>query len=79
MGTDYNHEIGYETLQKDFRRYQKETPRGVSLQNRRNKTIILKFKVNGQSKSKGCNCTFTLDGMVEALRKSKLVASKSRQ
>ena len=70
MGTDYNHEIGYETLQKDFQRYQryqKQTPKGVSLQNKRNKTIILKFKVNGKAKSKGCNCTFTLDGMVEAL------------
>ncbi|NJK58507.1 MAG: hypothetical protein HC939_22270, partial [Pleurocapsa sp. SU_5_0] len=66
MGTDYNHEIGYETLQKDFRRYQKETPKGVSLQNKRNKTIVLKFKINGKEKSKGCNCTFTLDGMVEA-------------
>ena len=60
LGTDYNYEIGYETLQKDFKRYQKETPKGVSLQNKRNKTIILKFKINGKPKSKGCNCAFTL-------------------
>ena len=76
MGTDYNHEIGYETLRADFKRYQKETPRGVSLQNKRNKTIVLKFKIDGKEKSKGCNCSFTLDGMVEALRKAKLVATK---
>jgi hypothetical protein len=76
MGTDYNHEIGYETLQKDFKRYQKETPRGVSLQNKRNKTIVLKFKISGEEKSKGCNCSFTLDGMVDALSKAKKVAEK---
>jgi hypothetical protein len=76
MGTDYNHEIGYETLQKDFKRYQKETPKGVSLQNKRNKTIVLKFKISGKEKSKGCNCSFTLDGMVDALSKAKKVAEK---
>jgi hypothetical protein len=76
MGTDYNHEIGYETLQKDFKRYQKETPKGVSLQNKRNKTIVLKFKISGQEKSKGCNCSFTLDGMVDALSKANKVAEK---
>ncbi|NJO98823.1 MAG: hypothetical protein HC764_24805, partial [Pleurocapsa sp. CRU_1_2] len=74
MGTEYNHEIGYESLLSDFKRYQKQTPRGVSLQNKRNKTIVLKFKINGKEKSKGCNCTFTLDGMVDALKKSNKVA-----
>jgi integrase len=74
MGTGNNYEIGYETLLSDFKRYQKQTPKGVSLQNKRNKTIILKFKVNGRDKSKGCNCTFTLDGMVDALKKSNKVA-----
>jgi hypothetical protein len=74
MGTENNYEIGYETLLSDFRRYQKQTPKGVSLQNKRNKTIVLKFKVNGKDKSKGCNCTFTLDGMVDALKKSHKVA-----
>ena len=67
MGTEYNYEIGYKALRKDFRRYQKATPKGVSLQNKRDKTIILKFKINGKPKSKGCNCAFSLDGMVEAL------------
>ncbi|MGL6339438.1 MAG: hypothetical protein ACRC80_09895, partial [Waterburya sp.] len=74
MGTDYNYEIGYETLRKDFERYQKQSPKGVSLQNKRNSTIVLKFKVNDKAKSKGCNCKFTLDGMVEALKKSHKVA-----
>ena len=60
MGTKYNHEIGYESLLTDFKRYQKQTPRGVSLQNKNNKTIVLKFKVNNQPKSKGCNCEFTV-------------------
>ena len=76
MGTDYNYEIGYESLAKDFKRYQKETPKGVSLQNKRNKTIVLKFKINDKPKSKGCNCAFTLDGMADALKKSRLVAEK---
>ena len=74
MGTDYNYEIGYEVLRSDFKRYLKKAPKGISLQNKRNKTIVLKFKVNEKDKSKGCNCAFTLDGMAEALRKSKLVA-----
>lgn len=74
MGTDYNYEIGHEGLRKDFERYQKQTPKGVSLQNKRNSTIVLKFKINGKPKSKGCNCAFTLDGMVEALAKARRVA-----
>ena len=74
MGTNYNNEIGYESLLADFKRYQKQTPKGVSLQNKRNKTIVLKFKINGQSKSWGCNCSFTLDGMVDALRKANKVS-----
>ena len=71
--------MGYETLLKDFKRYQKQTPRGVSLQNKKNKTIVLKFKVDGKSKSKGCNCDFTLDGMVSALSKAHKVAEKLKQ
>ena len=71
MGTEYK---GYLELQNDFKRYQKQTPKGVSLQNKRNKTIILKFKINGNAKSKGCNCSFTLDGMVSALSKANKVA-----
>ena len=74
MGTDLTPYDGYESLLADFKRYQKQTPKGVSLQNKRNKTIVLKFKINGQSKSWGCNCSFTLDGMVDALRKANKVS-----
>jgi hypothetical protein len=76
MGTDYNHEVGYESLLVDFRRYQGQAPKGVSLQNKRGKTIILRFKVGDKFKSPGCNCSFTLDGMVEALSKAHKVAEK---
>jgi integrase len=76
MGTDYNHEIGYESLLADFKRYQSQTPKGISLQNKRNSTIVLKFKINGNDKSKGCNCSFTLDGMATALIKARLVADR---
>ena len=71
MGTEYK---GYQSLLDDFKRYQKQSPKGISLQNKRNSTIILKFKVNGKPKSKGCNCTFTLDGMAEALIKARKLA-----
>jgi integrase len=74
MGTKYNYEIGYEQLIKDFQSYQKQTPKGVSLQNKRNKTIVLKFKLNDAPKSKGCNCTFTIDGMIDAVKKARKVA-----
>ncbi len=67
MGTEYK---GYQSLQDDFKFYQKKTPKGVSLQNKRNSTIVLKFKINGKSKSKACNCSFTLDGMASALSKA---------
>jgi len=79
MGKDYNHEVGYEALLADFKRYQKQTPKGVSLQNKYNKTIVLKFKVGDKSKSKGCNCSFTLDGMVSALSKAHKVAFKLKE
>ena len=74
MSAKYNHEIGYESLLSDFKRYQKQCPRGISLKKNRN-TINLQFKI-GDAKRKpyGCNCTFTLDGMVSALSKAHKVA-----
>ena len=71
VGVDkYNHEIGYESLLSDFKRYQKQSPKGVSLRRNRN-TINLKFKIGDKSRRDyGCNCTFTLDGMVSALSKA---------
>ncbi|AFZ36673.1 hypothetical protein Sta7437_3165 [Stanieria cyanosphaera PCC 7437] len=42
---------------------------------RKNQTIALQFKVGKSSRSQhGCNCSFTLDGMVEALSKANKVA-----
>ncbi len=70
MSAKYNHEIGYESLLSDFKRYQKQSPRGVSLKRNRN-TINLQFKIGDATrKPYGCNCTFTLDGMVSALSKA---------
>ncbi len=73
MSKDYNNEIGYESLLSDFKRYQKQSPRGVGL-TRKGNTVALQFKVGkGNRKQYGCNCTFTLDGMVSALSKAKKV------
>ena len=71
---NYNYEIGYEGLRTDFKRYQKQSPKGVSLKQNRN-TINLQFKIGkGNRKPYGCNCSFTLDGMVSALNKAHKVA-----
>jgi hypothetical protein len=70
----YNHEIGYESLLKDFERYRKQSPRGVSLAKDKS-SILLQFKIGSKSRSKyGCNCSFSLDGMLNALSKAHKVA-----
>ncbi len=69
-----NYPIGYETLLADFKRYQKQTPKGISMA-RKSGNIYLKFKVGNKPRNEyGCNCTFTLDGMVSALSKAKKVS-----
>jgi hypothetical protein len=74
VSKNYNHEIGYEALLKDFERYQKQSPRGVGL-TRKGNAIVLQFKVgNANRKQYGCNCSFTLDAMVSALSKAHKVA-----
>jgi integrase len=74
MSENYNHEIGYEALLKDFERYRKQSPKGVNLTRDRS-SILLQFKVGSKSRSKySCNCSFTLDGMVSALSKAHKVA-----
>lgn len=74
MSTDYTKEIGYESLLSDFKRYQEQTPRGVGM-TRKGRNIYLQFKTpNTARKPYACGCTFTLDGMVDALKKSKQVA-----
>ncbi len=76
MSKDYNHEIGYETLQKDFEVYKKQAPRGVTLVKGGN-SIYLQFKTPNKSRSKyQCNCTFSLDGMIDAVRKASRVKEK---
>ncbi len=75
MSKNYHHEIGSESLLKDFKRYKKQSPRGVTLVKISN-NIYLQFKIGDRSRSKyGCNCTFTLDGMVSALSKAQRVAN----
>ncbi|MDJ0537089.1 MAG: hypothetical protein QNJ70_32175 [Xenococcaceae cyanobacterium MO_207.B15] len=79
MSEKYNHEIGYESLLSDFKRYRKQCPKGVSLARDRN-SILLQFKIGDKSRSKyGCNCSFTLDGMVSALSKAHKVADALKQ
>ena len=76
MGTEYK---GYESLIDSFKLYQKQTPKGISLQNKRNKTILLRFKLGNEPKAMSCNCSFTLDGMISALSKANKVAEKLKQ
>jgi integrase len=74
VSKDYNKEIGYETLLSDFKRYQKQTPRGVGMA-KKGQNIYLQFKTpNTARKQYACNCSFSLDGMVDALRKCHKVA-----
>jgi hypothetical protein len=76
VSTDYTNEIGYESLLSDFKRYQKQSPRGVGMA-RKGQYIYLQFKTpNTARKQYGCNCSFTLDGMVDALSKANKVAEK---
>ena len=74
MSKNYNHEIGYESLLADFKRYKNQTPRGITLVKVSN-NIYLQFKIGDKPRSKyGCNCTFSLDGMVSALSKAHKVS-----
>ena len=68
-----NYPIGYETLLVDFKRYQKQTPKGISM-SRKGTNIYFKFTVGSKRGEYACNCTFTLDGMVLALSKAHKVA-----
>ena len=73
-----NYLIGYETLLVDFKRYQKQTPKGVSM-SRKNGNIYFKFTVGSKRGEYACNCSFTLDGMVSALSKAHKVADALKQ
>ena len=79
MSKNYNHEIGYESLLADFKRYKNQTPRGITLVKVSN-NIYLQFKIGDKPRSKyGCNCTFSLDGMVSALSKAHKVSETDNQ
>jgi hypothetical protein len=76
VSKDYNHEIGYETLQRDWDVYKKQTPRGVTLA-KGGSNIYLQFKTPSTPRSKyKCDCTFSIDGMIDAVRKAHRVADK---
>ena len=76
MSKNYNYEIGYETLQKEWEVALKRTPRGVSLA-RKKSGIYLQFKTPSQPRKQyACTCSFSIDGMHEAVRKSHLVKAK---
>jgi hypothetical protein len=79
MSKDYNHEIGYESLLSDFKRYNKPTPKGVTLV-KKGQNIYLQFKTTNKNRAQyACACSFTLDGMVEALSKAHKVAEKLKE
>ena len=79
MSKNYKSEIGYESLLSDFKRYQKQTPRGVGL-TRKGQSIYLQFKTPNTSRNPyACGCSFSLDGMVDALSKSVKVAEKLKK
>lgn len=76
MSKNYNHEIGYETLQSEWKIQLKRTPRGVSLAKKKS-GIYLQFKTPSQPRKQySCSCSFSIDGMHEAVRKSHLVKAK---
>jgi hypothetical protein len=74
VSKDYKHEVGYETLLKDWQVYKKQVPRGVSLV-KGSGSIYLQFKTPNTSRSKyKCSCSFSIDGMIDAVRKAHKVA-----
>ncbi len=76
MSKDYNYETRYETLQKDWETYSKQTPRGVTLVKSGN-NIYLQFKTPNTSRSKyKCNCRLSTEGMIDAVRKAHRVKEK---
>jgi hypothetical protein len=76
VSKDYENEIGYESLLSDFSRYQKQTPRGVGL-TRKGQNIYLQFKTPNTARTPyACNCRFSIDGMIDAVRKAYRVVEK---
>lgn len=72
MGNKYS--IGFESLLRDFKHYQKQAPKGVTLA-RKSSSIYLHFRTPNRERTQySCNCDFTLDGMSQALGKAHRVA-----
>lgn len=72
MSKDYS--IGYESLLRDFKYFQKQTPIGITI-TRKSNSIYLQFKTSNKPRRQyPCNCDFTLDGMRSALIKANKVA-----
>jgi hypothetical protein len=70
-----DHKIGFDRLLLIFEDAKNEAPKGVGLKRNR-KTVVLQFVLNGEQVQKGCNCSFTLDGISDALKKARKVAEK---
>jgi hypothetical protein len=68
VSKDYNSEIGYESLLSDFKRYQKQTPKGLGL-TRKGQNIYLQFKTPSTSVSRWDRGTKTYKGVVSAMKK----------
>ena len=76
MSKEYSYEIGYESLQKEWETHLKRSPRGISLAKKKS-GIYLQFKTPSRPRRQyACACTFSVDGMHEAVRKSHLVKAK---
>ncbi len=76
MSKDYNYETRYETLQKEWESQLKRTPKGVTLA-KGNRNIYLQFKTPNTPRSKyKCSCSFSIDGMYEAVKKAHQVKEK---
>ncbi|MGK7949703.1 MAG: hypothetical protein AB4368_13160 [Xenococcaceae cyanobacterium] len=70
-----NYSIGYEALRDDFEKAKKECPKGITIR-RTGQTIAYQFQLLGSRRNRASGCTFTLDGIYEALKKSRLIVEK---
>ena len=67
--------VGYESLIDDFDKAKEQCPKGISLR-RTGKTITYQFQLLGSRRNRASGCSFTLDGIYEALKKARLLADK---
>ncbi len=67
--------VGYESLYADFEKAKQQCPKGISLR-RTNRTITYQFQLLGSRRNRATGCSFTLDGIYEALKKAKILSEK---